>query len=50
MKNFLMRETDLVGVQSIYSKGELIYRDRQTMIQGKTDQTHKVERKTKNME
>lgn len=50
MKNFLIRETDLVGVQSIYSKGELIYRDRRTMIQGETDQTHKVERETKNMD
>jgi len=38
MENYAIRETDLVGVKAIYSKGELIYRDRQTMIHGEIDQ------------
>jgi hypothetical protein len=46
MENYVLRETDLVGVQAIYSKGELIYRDHQTMIHGEIDQRHTVVRET----
>ncbi|MBN2515435.1 MAG: hypothetical protein JXC33_05310 [Deltaproteobacteria bacterium] len=41
MENYVPREINLVGVQAIYSKGELIYRDRQ-MIHGEIDQRQKV--------
>jgi hypothetical protein len=48
MENYVIRETELVGVQAIYSKGELIYSDRQTMIHGEIDQRHTVVRETHN--
>jgi hypothetical protein len=41
MENYVSQKFNLVGVQAIYSKGELIYRDHQ-MIHGEIDQRQKV--------
>jgi hypothetical protein len=41
MKNYISQEIKLVGIQAIYSKGELIYRDRQ-MIHEEIDQRQKL--------
>lgn len=41
MGDYVSREINLAGVQAIYSKGELIYRDGQ-MIRGEIDQRQKI--------
>lgn len=48
MENHITREIYLAGIQAIYSKGELIYRDRQMMIHDEIDQRHKVVKEAQN--
>jgi len=45
MKKVLRRRSDLVGIQAIYHKGKLIYREHQGKTEMEGNQVHVVDKK-----
>ena len=45
MKKVLRRRSDLVGIQAIYHKGELIYKDHQAEIEKEVNHVHRIDKK-----